>query len=308
MNNTYIYILLSMMLNIKNIFLTTSLSFLFGFYSLCHLFVYIKRIEDVGTQNRRSFEEVNIIMNDYEYKFNKLQFEVVSLRSEIDKLKKVVRSIQKNVDGSSFISPLSVSSLGTLDISIDENDNSNTNGITCDELCDFNKELIEIRSKGTSFDNTNSISNSFNTNLVDDSNFDLNSDYYDNNSNEKTNELVNNNLENISSKKSELDLNQMTSSVESINYLKSIFGYEMIEEANNNYQINNNNYQLTDNNHQINNNDQLTNNVYNNYNYDDLEVNRIVKDDNSIGSHHKKRSLSVSDVNWVGITKKFIFG
>lgn len=297
MNNTYIYILLSMMLNIKNIFLTTSLSFLFGFYSICHLFVYIKRIEDIGTQNKSSFEEVHSIINDYEYKYNKLQFEVVSLRSEIDKLKKVVRNIQKNVNSnidSSFISPLSVSSLGTFDLSVDD---ENKHGITCDELCDFNNEFNELRSKGTSFDNSNSITNSFNTNLVDDSHFELNSDYdkYNIFNNEKNND-VNDNVNN--NKTSEIELNQTTSSIESINYLKSIFGYEMVEETKNDQKINNDN-----NIHILKNNNFSSNNVY-----DELQVNRIIKDDNSIGSYGKKRSLSVSDVNWVGLTKKFIFG
>lgn len=267
---TYNYILLPMMLNIKNIFLTTSLSFLLGFYSVCHLLIYIKRIEDIGSQNRNSFDETHTTINEYEYKYNKLQFEVVSLRSEIDKLKKIVKNVQKNVD-SSFISPLSVSSLGTLDLSIDENV---INGITCDELCDFNKELNEIRSKGTSF----------NTDLIDDSNFELSSDYYDNicNDTNKPNTINATNTMNKSNKS--IDLN---SSIESINYLKSIFGYELVEENNNN------------------NANAISNKKYN---YDDLQVNRIIKDDTSSIGSSKKRSLSVSDVNWVGLTKKFIFG
>jgi hypothetical protein len=291
-NNKYIYISILMVLNIKNIFFTTSLSFLLGFYSICHLFIYIKRIEDVGNQNRSSFKEINFVINEYENKYNKLHFEIVSLRSEIDKLKKVVKNIQKNVDDSSFISPLSVSSLGTLDLSIDDN---NENTVICDELCNFNEELNEfhnLRSQGTSFT----------INLVDDSNIDFN---YENNENSINPNINDNNINNDNNK-----LEQTTSSIESINYLKSIFGYEMVDTNKpDNFCINNNTNTININ--SINN--IIDNNQYkkNNFNYNELEVNYIVKDDNSINSYDtksRKRSLSVSDVNWVGLTKKFIFG
>lgn len=310
-NNKYIYIFLIMMLNIKNIFLTTSLSFLLGFYSICHLFIYIKRIEDVGNQNRTSFKEINFVLNEYENKYNKLQFEVIHLRCEINKLKKVVNNMKKNVE-SSFISPLSVSSLGTLDLSIDEN-------VVCDELCDFNKELNEfhnLRSQGTSFT----------TNLVDDSNIDFDNDYFENNvdvqNNINNNENIINNNENIIT--NDYNLEQTTSSLESINYLKSIFGYEMVDTNNLNETNNRMNYKQNDNNINYNiNTDINTNNnsnlnrnnnramSNNNLNYNDLDVNYIIKDENSINSYDsksRKRSLSVSDVNWVGLTKKFIFG
>jgi hypothetical protein len=300
------------MLNIKNIFLTTSLSFLLGFYSICHLFIYIKRIEDVGNQNRTSFKEINFVLNEYENKYNKLQFEVIHLRCEINKLKKVVNNMKKNVE-SSFISPLSVSSLGTLDLSIDEN-------VVCDELCDFNQELNEfhnLRSQGTSFT----------TNLVDDSNIDFDNDYFENNVdvqnniNNNENTINNDNDENIIT--NDYNLEQTTSSLESINYLKSIFGYEMVDTNNLNETNNRMNYKQNDNNINYNiNTDINTNNnsnlnrnnnraINNNFNYNDLDVNYIIKDENSINSYEsksRKRSLSVSDVNWVGLTKKFIFG
>lgn len=293
-NNKYIYILLLMVLNIKNIFFTTSLSFLLGFYSICHLFIYIKRIEDIGNQNRSSFKEINFVINEYENKYNKLQFEIASLRSEIDKLKKVVKNIQKNVDDSSFISPLSVSSLGTLDLSIDDNEDKDNN-IVCDELCNFNEELNEfhnLRSQGTSFT----------SNLVDDSNIDFD---YENNEN-----IINYNNDNINNDINKLE--QTTSSIESINYLKSIFGYEMVDTNKpDNFCINNNTNNINTNTNNTYNN--IDNNQYkkNNFNYNDLEVNYIIKDENSINSYDsksRKRSLSVSDVNWVGLTKKFIFG
>jgi len=286
-NNKYIYTILLMVLNIKNIFLTTSLSFLLGFYSICHLFIYIKRIEDIGNQNRSSFKEINFVINEYENKYNKLQFEIVSLRSEIDKLKKVVKNIQKNVDSSkSFISPLSVSSLGTLDLSIDDN---NENTIVCDELCNFNDELNEfhnLRSQGTSFT----------SNLVDDSNIDFDSDCYKNNNNDNDNDNDNDNNENNI-------IEENSNSIDSVNYLKSIFGYEMIDSNKpNNICINNNNNENNIVNNQL---------IKNNFNFDNLDINRIIKDDNSVNSYDsksRKRSLSVSDVNWVGLTKKFIFG
>lgn len=308
-NNKYIYILLLMVLNIKNIFFTTSLSFLLGFYSICHLFIYIKRIEDLGNQNRSSFKEINFVINEYETKYNKLHFEIISLRSEIDKLKKVVKNIQKNIDDSSFISPLSVSSLGTLDLSIDDNENyDKDNNIICDELCNFNEELNEfhnLRSQGTSF----------NTNLVDDSNVDFDNYYSENNLNKENN---------IDSNDKNNNLEQTTSSLESINYLKSIFGYEMVDtNKSDNFCINNNTNINNPNNNNTNNpnNPNNTNNTYNtidnnkyiknSFNYNDLEVNYIIKDENSVNSYDsksRKRSLSVSDVNWVGLTKKFIFG
>jgi hypothetical protein len=291
-NNNYIYTIVLMMLNIKNIFLTTSLSFLFGFYSICHLFIYIKRIEDIGTYNRRSFEELNNNIYENDFKYKKLQNDVIRLHFEVNKLKKIVKCMKTDVENS-FVSPLSVSSLGTLDISIDENDNN----VVCDELCDFNdelKEFHELRSKGSSF----------NTNLVDDSNIDFE---YDND-----NEYIDD--ENIlfqDKQNNNTNLEQTTSSVDSINYLKSIFGYEMIEQKNDTTVFNNTNNNIINNNINVDINNNINVNK-NKINYNDLEINHIIKDDsssiNSYNSISRKRSLSVSDVNWVGITKKFIFG
>jgi hypothetical protein len=287
-----------------------------GFYSICHLFIYIKKIEDIGTQNRRSFEEINNNIYENEFKYKKLQNDVITLHFEVNKLKKIVKNMKIDVENS-FVSPLSVSSLGTLDLSIDEN-------VVCDELCDFNKELNEfhnLRSQGTSFT----------TNLVDDSNIDFDNDYFENNVDVQNNinndeNIINNNNENIIT--NDYNLEQTTSSLESINYLKSIFGYEMVDtnnlnetnnQINNNQNNNNINYNInynintdinTNNNSNLNrnNNRSMSNN---NFNYNDLDVNYIIKDENSINSYDsksRKRSLSVSDVNWVGLTKKFIFG
>jgi hypothetical protein len=279
-----LYIIIGNMNTLKNLFLTSSLSFILGFYSLCHIFIYFKRIEYAQQYNRKSFFQLNNTFEDIEIKFNKLQYEVVCLKDELSEIRDILSKLT-HIDNS-FISP--VSSSETLDLSDDE--------IICDELCNINEKYI-VPSKITSYPTINinvDPSEFYNPQLVDDSHIEFSED----------DELQKNYNENIiphvtisdNSYKSvslETKISQSTSnSIESINKLKSILGYQLV------------------------NTDDFSEDkcIVRSFSlsHEEVELNKIIPEDKESSVSSKtsrvKRSHSVSDVNWVGLTKKFIFG
>jgi len=268
-----LYIDIETMIALKNIFLTSSLSFILGFYSLCNIFIYFKRIEHIQYRNRQSFFELNNTFETIEIKYNKLQYEVVCLKDELNEIKLLVNKLEKYHD--TFISP--VSSLETLDFSVNED-------VICDELCN-SQEKYDIPSKITS---TPIIEMEpllfYNPSIVDDSHIDFSYEEQNLHNENNSSILINNDNDKSNSKSNN---SEFTSSVDSINHLKSILGYQLVyEEDFTNKCI------------------QRTTSLSN----EDVEVNRIIPEERTIISTRVKRSQSVSDVNWVGLTKRFIFG
>jgi len=231
------------MMNIKNIFVTTSISIFFGVYSLYNIVNYIQKLE---IKHNNQVEKLNKIIDEtykkYEnikYEYLKMKDEFVSLNNKIQVLEEqIVKNIQPNINYISSESDLS-------------------NSIICDTLCELSpdKPLLPTRSES---------SNSL------DSVFDF-----------ESNTVV------IST-----DLNSsqgiMYNSTETINKLNEIFDEIGIKRLS------------------------LKNPEF------DSEVSTPPPTNNSsfCGSETgtntnttiRKRSLSVNEVNWMDITKKFIFG
>ncbi len=235
------------MMNIKNIFVTTSISIFFGVYSLYNIVNYIQKLE---IKHNNQVEKLNKIIDEtykkYEnikYEYLKIKDEFVSLNNKIQVLEEqILKKMQPNINYISSESDLSL---------------TDSNGIICDALCELSpdKPLLPTRSES---------SNSL------DSVFDF-----------ESNTVV------IST-----DLNSsqgiMYNSTETINKLNEIFDEIGIKR-------------LSLKNPEL-----------------DSEVSTPPPTKNSsfcgsetstnTNTNTRKRSISVNEVNWIDITKKFIFG
>lgn len=154
------------MMNIKNIFVTTGLSVLFGVYSIYNLFEYfrvlnnnqIKQIKDLQNKLINTNKKYNYIRkqnNDLEQKYNLLEQTYSDLEQNYNKLTVIYKQKKEEIDDLHLkIYKLEEKENDNISIIISsDNDTSNiidnskifgTNNIICDELCDLNNNIPRI--------------------------------------------------------------------------------------------------------------------------------------------------------------------
>jgi hypothetical protein len=121
------------MLSLKQLFITTSISVILGYFSIVHLFLHIKRIEDASELR---FQQCQSLLNESNERYELLYNDYQKLKAEFAEYKSQTYS---HIVNQSFISPVSTSE--SLIFSDDDTDHKNTNTNTiCDELCTLTKE------------------------------------------------------------------------------------------------------------------------------------------------------------------------
>ena len=116
--------ILLLMMNIKNIFFTTSISIVFGVYSLYKILNHIHRLDlkhknqvhNLNIMLEHSYTRYDNIKNEY----TKLKEEIVNLKDKIIVLEGQLNNSVNNDNNSLFISPLT----------------------SCDDLCELNNHNI----------------------------------------------------------------------------------------------------------------------------------------------------------------------
>ena len=117
--------ILLLMMNIKNIFFTTSISIVFGVYSLYKIINHIHKLE---IKHKNHVNNLNFLLEhsyvryeNIKVEYTKLKEEIVSLKDKIIILEKQLTNSANNNDNNSlFISPLT----------------------SCDDLCELNNHNI----------------------------------------------------------------------------------------------------------------------------------------------------------------------
>lgn len=121
------------MLSLKQLFITTSISVILGYFSIVHLFLHIKRIEDTSELR---FQQCQSLLNESNERYELLYNDYQKLKTEFAEYKSQSYS---HIVNQSFISP--VSTAESLIFSDDDTDHKNTDrNAICDELCTLTKE------------------------------------------------------------------------------------------------------------------------------------------------------------------------
>ena len=274
------------MINIKNIFVTTSISIFCGVYSLYNIIYYIQRIE---MKHHNQVENLNKMLDDTYKKYENIKYEYLKMKDEIVTLNNKIIVLQdelNNQNNKCRLNPcININTNTNNDYISSDNDSlkisecTDNNDIICDTLCKFNAISPVMPSKESS----NSLDTIFSEQLVDSPNFSL-QDYSVSLDIESESELI--------IKKEE---SYIFNSEESIKRLNEIFNDIGITHNNNNNNNNNNN--ILDYESEL---DIVTPPPSKNSSFCSLE--------NGSNQRIRKRSISVSEVNWIDITKKFIFG
>lgn len=138
------------MMNIKNIFITTGISFLFGVYSIYNIFEYIKFIH---YSRITEINDLNTTINETKMKYNELEGQFTTLQTKYDCiLLDLIKTGEEIVSLNIRILELQNNeSIATPPNSIIEEDdincNSNSscnNNIICDDFCDMNLDIPRI--------------------------------------------------------------------------------------------------------------------------------------------------------------------
>jgi hypothetical protein len=228
------------MMNIKNIFVTTSISIVFGVYSLYNIVHYIQRLE---IKHHNHVDRLNKIIDETYQKYENIKNEYLKMKEEIVSLNNKILTLEAEMkyrmsNDKEFESSYISSNTESLRLS----DITDINDIVCDSLCNLSPDYPSIPSRSSS----NSLDSIFSGKNVDGSTY-----------------LV-------SEEKNEY----LFTSAESITRLNEIFN-DFKQEHN-------------------------------------IDTPPPSKNSSFCGSETasigRKRSLSVNQVNWIDITKKFIFG
>lgn len=131
------------MINIKNIFITTGISVLFGVYSIYNILEYLRILNNHHVKQINSLQH---LVNDTKKKYNDLQVQHVKLKKKYDKLSVSYENINKEVTVLK-IKLIELQETKLVEIKIQsDNDNvsESTPNIICDELCHFNLDIPKI--------------------------------------------------------------------------------------------------------------------------------------------------------------------
>ena len=149
------------MLSLKQLFITTSISVILGYFSIVHLFLHIKRIEDASELR---FQQCQSLLNESNERYELLYNDYQKLKTEFAEYKSQTYS---HIVNQSFISP--VSTAESLIFSDDDTDHKNTNTNTiCDELCTLTKEPIGCTMTESTMSDIDRLNVIFNDNIQED--------------------------------------------------------------------------------------------------------------------------------------------
>ncbi len=140
------------MMNIKNIFITTGISVLFGVYSIYNILEYLRILNNHRVKQINSLQH---LVNDTNKKYNDLHVQHVELQKKYDELSVSYEHINQEVITLKIkLIELQENKLVEIEINgnnDNNNDNSNNDNISestpsiiCDELCHFNLEIPRI--------------------------------------------------------------------------------------------------------------------------------------------------------------------
>ena len=270
------------MINIKNIFVTTSISIFCGVYSLYNIIYYIQKVE---MKHHNHVENLNKIIDDTYQKYENIKHEYLKMKDMIVSLNNKIIVLEDEINRQTiyneqkgFINKyhkINCDSIScdTESLKLSEftefTDTDNDN-IVCDTLCKLNPDFPSIPNKISS----NSLDTTFSDNFFNSN--DIPTKEYDNNLNEFN----------------DIGKSYVFTSEESIKKLNEIFNDIGITLSN----INSNSNSKTNLNIET---------------MSELDIITPPPSKNSsfcsLENNPRKRSLSVSEVNWVDITKKFIF-
>lgn len=138
-------------MNIKNIFITTGISVLFGVYSIYNILEYLRLLNNHRVKQINSLQ---YLLNDTNKKYNDLQVKYNLLQQNHDKLALSYEKINKEINLLN-IKIIELQENKTIDInftSLQELNNISNqisssaiyNNIVCDELCDLNSEIPRV--------------------------------------------------------------------------------------------------------------------------------------------------------------------
>jgi predicted nuclease with TOPRIM domain len=130
------------MMNIKNLFITTGISVLFGVYSIYNILEYLRILNNHRVKQINSLQHQ---VNDTNKKYNDLQIKHIELQKNYNELSISYEHINKELH------MLQIKLLELQENKIDEtyiNSNNtlseSTPSIICDELCHFNSEIPRV--------------------------------------------------------------------------------------------------------------------------------------------------------------------
>ena len=131
------------MMNIKNIFITTGISVLFGVYSIYNILEYLRLLNNHRVKQINSLQHS---LNDTKKKYNDLQIKYIELHQNYNDLSISHEQINKEI----HILNMKIVELQEnkmVDIDITSTTNSipdNTSIIICDEFCNLNNDIPRI--------------------------------------------------------------------------------------------------------------------------------------------------------------------
>jgi predicted nuclease with TOPRIM domain len=129
------------MMNIKNLFITTGISVLFGVYSIYNILEYLRILNNHRVKQINSLQH---LVNDTNKKYNDLHIKHTELQKNYTELSINYQHINKELN------MLHIKLLELQENKINEIDINNDNtdpivpGLYCDELCHFNSEIPRV--------------------------------------------------------------------------------------------------------------------------------------------------------------------
>jgi hypothetical protein len=136
------------MMNIKNLFITTGISVLFGVYSIYNILEYLRLLNSHRVKQINSLQH---LVNDTNSKYNKLQNKHIELQKNYDELFISYENINKEIHRLNVkIIELQENKMTDIDIDINSDNYSSefpTPSIICDELCDLNNDIPRVHTE-----------------------------------------------------------------------------------------------------------------------------------------------------------------
>ena len=132
------------MMNIKNLFITTGISVLFGVYSIYNILEYLRILNNHRIKQINSLQHV---VSDTNKKYNDLQMKHNELQKNYNELLISYENINKEVNMLHIkLLELQENKIDEIEIDINTNHTSSasTPSFICDELCYFNSKIPRL--------------------------------------------------------------------------------------------------------------------------------------------------------------------
>jgi hypothetical protein len=130
------------MMNIKNLFITTGISVLFGVYSIYNILEYLRILNNHRIKQINSLQHV---VSDTNKKYNDLQIKHIELQKNYNELLISYENINKEVNMLHIkVLELQENKIDEIDINTNNTSSESTPSFICDELCHFNSEIPRL--------------------------------------------------------------------------------------------------------------------------------------------------------------------